>query len=97
MVHIGTEPFISRKAPGKLDFIDLFECISSYPWQRKWKNTFRSSNIYYFRGSLKMQKSIKRKNINSTKFLYLKKTTTTITVLVHFLAFLQFSVYQMYT
>lgn len=44
-----------------------------------------------------MQKSIKRKNINSTKFLYLKKTTTTITVLVHFLAFLQFSVYQMYT
>ena len=45
-----------------------------------------------------MQKSIKRKNINPTKFLYLKKKkTTTITVLVHFLAFLQFSVYQMCT
>ena len=47
MVHIGTEPFISRKAPGKLDFIDLFECISSYPWQRKWKNTFRSQSTNF--------------------------------------------------
>ena len=44
-----------------------------------------------------MKKSMKRKNINHTKFLYLKKKPTTITILVHFLASLEFSVYQLYT